>query len=976
MLAISPSTATPVYPFDSYTGEALPPGPSYRVDETDSRQSPRPSVRTTGFGHPLAVPPGEREKANYKKLAQAVQAALPYPRAVARQWARDILSKLGAPQQDPDTLFLNRFRHAQNADTVTGWEHLNEEPSLSQPLPQALLSNFSEHDQLPGVLDQLAGVYKVGAGHSKKGGYGAHNQVALLPSDIMKEARKTDFQARITQMQARFWRDQGDNYRTTLKGEFIHRARQQLKNYTQASPAERDKMPAEQRFTREDYRLVMGAAANVPLDRKQPLTVAHLQAQSPAKGVVHVHAFDINGYRSNDILRFTAPDDGTLPPLRDRRDGVQILYVPGHQPALLRFASLTKMDEWVAAQGGDDKTRKAMESHFSLRHLQDNSVGFWSGVKAFITGDEQSDKGVDTSFKYLSRGYWDSMEGTVIDRTNEVIHGDVFSAMRDATRLRMSSDADALIKSNGEVSRDTWLNDLTVAAGLVSKLAVIAEPAVVGTAVVTSLAETGLGIEKAASGDTQRERTEGTASALDGAVNTLFSVVGNARVPARGQPFSKTAYTLPRANGYDVVSDGKVYRYQENKPGILTDLESAGHNDPLESVAATCPAPTTGGRARRGGSDECFTKSIADLPMPAAQLQAMEHVQLFPSKAGLLNKGKTVIYEKRLHIMVDTDTGPRLVPETTAKRITYRKKVNGKIVADPGFGLYSAGTEGAWAKDTRVVRLKKISNASDDERQVRGVVVTSGADTYLVVEADVGEFYYARLGPTQTGTITFSKCGPFQQSLVNGYRRFLGGDLDTGADLAAASKLQQANRPAEKPGASTRRIKPPAPPKPSKTVHVEMSESITLDTPSDVLSTRGLSDCSALVVLSGWNGAIYQTRTLMHLGGSSLELGLRGGNTQQLMHTLRASLNNDSQVILVGGINSDSLQGMATTIGQTYRGEQPIRDLLDPRSGAKVTLASSSGITVNADGTFELVEGSGKGVFSREDIARIFERVD
>jgi hypothetical protein len=41
-----------------------------------------------------------------------------------------------------------------------------------------------------------------------------------------------------------------------------------------------------------------------------------------------------------------------------------------------------------------------------------------------------------------------------------------------------------------------------------------------------------------------------------------------------------------------------------------------------------------------------------------------------------------------------------------------------------------------------------------------------------------------------------------------------------------------------------------------------------------------------------------------------------------------------------------------------------------------VTLASSSGITVNANGTFELVEGSGKGVFSREDIARIFERVD
>lgn len=67
---------------------------------------------------------------------------------------------------------------------------------------------------------------------------------------------------------------------------------------------------------------------------------------------------------------------------------------------------------------------------------------------------------------------------------------------------------------------------------------------------------------------------------------------------------------------------------------------------------------------------------------------------------------------------------------------------------------------------------------------------------------------------------------------------------------------------------------------------------------------------------------------------------------------------------------------MAATIGQSFQGEQPLRTLLQARPGVSVTLASSLGITVNADGTFELIEGTGKGVMPADQVREIFNRID
>ncbi len=1232
--------------FKPITGEVPATLPSYSTDSLPPRPTPPlTNSRTTSKN---------RQKTQYKQLLQAMHHALPNVRDEAKKWAEAIVFKLTGLKIDADTLYLNRFKQAQSANTVTQWEHLGEEPTISQALPDALLSNFSEHDQLPGVLDQQAGLYTAGRGQSTQGGYGAANQFPLTPSQVMHESWKTDFQEHMTNALESFWRDHGDDYRTALKGEFVYQARQQLKAYERASPAERLKLPAEQRFTHDDYRLVMGAASNLPLDEHQAMTVDQLRAMAPVEGQTRIHVFDINGFPANDILRFTATDYGTYGQLRDRRDGVQVLYVPGHKPAFLRFDSLSAMDQWVGEQGRHVDTRKALESHFCLRDRQDSDLGFWSDFKSFITGDSRANKGVDSAIGYLASGYWDTLEGTVIDSTNVRIHGDVFSVMKDATRERMSRDADVMIKSDSEVTRDTWLNDLTVAAGLAAKFAVVGEPIVVGIAAATGLVEAELGVEKSITGDTQAERKQGSTAALDGALNELFAITGGtAKEPAierpttipvhqqlfgDGQqalliehPLGPSAYTLPRANGYDLVDRDRVYRYLNNRPGELTDLQAAEHTSPLEGFEAVCPVPALGGRVRRGLNDECFVKLIADLPKAEERLQALEHVRLFPSKAGLFTHERTVVYEKRLHNMIKGDTGPQLVPVANGKRITYKAQVRGKVIDDPDFGFYAGDRSGALAKDTRVVKLSSISNASHDQRQVRGVVVTSGRQQYLVVEADTAEFYYAPLDKTRTGDITFKKCGPFELSLAQGYRQFLSANhgvqtLDTAfvalpplkkafkqlhnagflkADIdelkrqcegmspdqkrEVVYRLQQANAivkpdialrphrvsPLETPagfeqwpekrqnqfyaqaardkvnqalkatglgpgnqvrsaadlaradaatltlgwlrrtanlkasnagdlimktgagncgemailardilnksgvraaewhagdahaftviggpkgtirptvnfcepawanawivdpwadiacpaseytaqlqatleqwdkagwkiregikrnmsptdpewmdtlinqpkGPYTRephaaepasvRLRPPA--GPANTVHVAMGESTTLNTSNKALSTRSLTDCSAIAVLTDWDGAHYQTRTLMHLTGSNLELGLRGGNTQALLDQLQTSLNKGGRVMLVGGVNSDSLQGMATTIGQSFQGRQPLRELLRERPGVSVTLAGSLGITIHADGTFELIEGTGKGIFPQDQVREIFNRVD
>lgn len=137
----------------------------------------------------------------------------------------------------------------------------------------------------------------------------------------------------------------------------------------------------------------------------------------------------------------------------NRRDGRQILWLPGATPAFLSFDSLKKMDDWTVDQAKDPQKRAALVSHFSAYNRQD--------------GGAFGKYGVDSSLAHLASGDWENWEGKTIDR------GDIknrerrlYAPQGRGESAYMTSDADTAIKSNSEVSRDTWLNDISVGAQL------------------------------------------------------------------------------------------------------------------------------------------------------------------------------------------------------------------------------------------------------------------------------------------------------------------------------------------------------------------------------------------------------------------------------------------------------------------------------------------------------------------------------
>ncbi|WP_348748101.1 dermonecrotic toxin domain-containing protein [Pseudomonas rhodesiae] len=823
-----------------------------------------------------AVAKSKADKRDFATLMFNVNRDLPDVRQEAKKWAEAIILKATGKPFDADNIYLNRFYGSQSADTQTGWEHMGEEPHSSLRLPDALLNNFSENDAVPYNLDSEAGLYLDGPGKSRDGGYGKHNEFPLPPSRIMHEAWSTDFQKQMSDKLDTFWTDHADEYRDTLKGQFIYSARDQFTAYEKAPPEERAQLPAAERFTRSDYELVMKAAANVPLDPKQPLPLEALQARTSVKDQLRVHALDINGFKSTDILRFADLDDGQYLAVRGRRDGRQILYIPGHTPEFLRFSSLDAMDRWICNECKDPVRRKAFASHFSLADRQDKSSStVVSLFKAVIPlGDllfkDRPEEGVETSLRNLSTGDWSNLEGTVIDRGNFRITGDVFDSVMRATCQRMSHDADVSIKSNDEVTRDTWLNDLSVAAGLLGKLAPIAEP-VAALAFLAGITEGALGLEKSVSGDTEAERRDGAAKALDGVLNTLFSIgaadrpedpfsvagegattrtaVGDSVSLGHGsasgtsviatplpvgqqtfadgaaplvieQPLSSDAYTIARSNGFDLVDGEKVYRYETDQPGLLNDLESTERTNRLDQFENICPAPTSlSGRAKRGANDMCFIKALEPVTDAAGkELQSLEHTRLFPApRKSLFNGNREVIFEKRINRVVDTELGSKLVPLPGKSHIKYKTVIKGDISKNARFGMYDNSESEFLRERTYVVKLGKISNACNDSREVRGVVVSSSnpADTrkYLIVEADTAEFYKALITDGQTGKVNFIRCEATESDLdlVKQYRSELtqrqgAAAVPFDSDLVALPPLDKALKLLKKNGYTDEQI--------------------------------------------------------------------------------------------------------------------------------------------------------------------------
>lgn len=154
-------------------------------------------------------------------------------------------------------------------------------------------------------------------------------------------------------------------------------------------------------------------------------------------------------------------------------------------------------------------------------------------------------------------------------------------------------------------------------------------------------------------------------------------------------------------------------------------------------------------------------------------------------------------------------------------------------------------------------------------------------------------------------------------------------------------------------------------------VKVGGMESVTNST--TILFTRGLSDCSALIVLSDWNGVSYGSRTLVHLNGSNVSYGLKYcADASGLISELRKTIIGGGKVILVGGTLGQSNIGLGITIGQNNNsGEKPLYELMST-PGISLDISGSSQVYVYPDGTFKLgdIEGE-RGVLTKEEVNNI-----
>ena len=304
--------------------------------------------------------------------------------------------------------------------------------------------------------------------------------------------------------------------------------------------------------------------------------------------------------------------------------------------------------------------------------------------------------------------------------------------------------------------------------------------------------------------------------ALEGFISDTSSILrqetfsdGTKALVAEGV-LADDAYTIERTNGFDLINDGRVYRYNKRTPEVLTDLESADHFKTLDDFEALCPVPSVPGRNKRGTSDECFVKILNDVQGELGQeLQALEHTRLYPSPhKSFLNRGRFTVFERKLYKVTETETGTVLVPTLDKKRINYNQRISGEVMKAPGFGFYGNATNSMFEEETRVVKLGKISEICNDQRELRGVVLSDANGVkQLVVEADTNEFYRSIMTEPPQAHMSFEKC-EFSQidlDLVKKYRNKLtlrqgraGRPIDS--NFVVLPKLKDAYKSLEKMG--------------------------------------------------------------------------------------------------------------------------------------------------------------------------------
>ncbi len=521
----------------------------------------------------------------------------PFPRDTIKGWIQDKVWNLTHQRIDPDKVYLHQFSSANSTHTggsVTGWEHRGV-PESSMTLTEAVASDFFSaerygaagkaqaiahfissnkspfslfesksvpdffgrlgrfildrtgpgyiyskfHDDVPSAqetwrdLDSVYGLYLDGP---QKGTYNADNQLRIKPSELLSVVREGDLQKKVIAKLDDFWTQHASEWRTLAKKQFVIQARA-ARDLNQQDPS--------QGLSPQAYASVMQAAApNVPLEG--PVSKAQLQAEAAPGPQTKVLCFDINGYRSSNILRFVA------------KDGAETLYIPGGEPSLLTFKDRAAVEQWVLEQSQDPGRAAALEEHFSLRDRQQGVFGALSV------------NGVDSTLKKIGTGGM-AANDSHINTLNYPIGGDVFAFMAGQTRERINNDADTEMKSNAEVYKDNALGMLQAGNAVFSIPMALLGPIGIAMGAASYGAQVGMEVDKAVEGDTQAERESGLHAAVtDVATMAFFHAVGKAG-SATGDPPIEASSPSKQGEAANAAGDKPFFNYRRvnGKIGVL-----------------------------------------------------------------------------------------------------------------------------------------------------------------------------------------------------------------------------------------------------------------------------------------------------------------------------------------------------------------------------------------------------------------------
>ena len=421
-------------------------------------------------------PPLSETQRHLRALAGVITQSCPDLRERVRSLAAALLDAHGIKGLEPEQVYWHRFAEAATSPrTFSGWAHY-QAPVETLTLVQLVMRRFETDAQdAPDELDVVSGFYTAGAEAER---YDEHNEVRLLPHQVMDWLWATDLKAAFLRDISAFWSRHGSDFRLLAKAHFMG----QVLEERQAGA-----------LSDNDLRFLLGALVG---GANAPLTLEALAQPCSPQADARVYLLQIGSYVSTDILCVENPA------------GEHFVWMPGEVNSVQKFSSSHALHWWLLQQNKDAEPRARFMSHFALSTYPQTSDS--SGLN----------QAIDLLYSHWGR----EGDAPLLHRPPQPVTTDAFTYLAERTRERMHADAMANLHSNGEQRKKLWISYLGASSRVFGPFAAIDWP--VALAVVgAGLANMGLNIDQAVNASTLAERKAAVLGAIVAGIDTLFNAL-------------------------------------------------------------------------------------------------------------------------------------------------------------------------------------------------------------------------------------------------------------------------------------------------------------------------------------------------------------------------------------------------------------------------------------------------------------------